>query len=112
MELTNNFFLGSVIDELHKSKNEIGDEIRESPEVAWNQEAFTTRYGIEALPVFESLQALYRLCEDEAIGIIKKNGHDTPIHQFQIKNWFLASITGEALQATEKEIDSDFARPN
>ena len=107
MELTNNFFLGSVIDELHKSKNDIGDEIRESPEVAWNQEAFTTRYGIEALPIFENLQALYRLCEDEAIRLIKEAGQEKPVLQFHIKNWFLDSITGEAPKGTEKEIDAD-----
>lgn len=107
MELTNNFFLGSVIDELHKQKNEIGDEIRESPEVAWNQEAFTARYGIASLPVFESLQTLYRLCETHVIDMIKKKGQDTPIHQYHIKSWFLASITGEKWQGTEKEFDAD-----
>ncbi|WP_419659516.1 putative serine/threonine protein kinase [Desulfosarcina variabilis str. Montpellier] len=107
MELTNNFFLGSVIDELHKQKNEIGEEIRESPEVAWNQEAFTTRYGLESLPVFESLQTLYRRCETQALQVIKETGQDTTIHQFHLKNWFLACITGEDLQGTDKDVDAD-----
>ncbi len=106
MELTNNFFLGNVIDGLHKSKNAIGDEIRESPEVAWNQEAFTTRYGIETLPVFEGLQMLYRRCQDEFLRLIQEAGQDLPIHEFQIKSWFLAAITGEAFHA-EKGIDDD-----
>ena len=107
MELTNNFFLGSVIDELHKSKNDIGDEIRESPEVAWDQGAFTARYGLEALPVFENLQTLYRLCEVEALRLIKADGQGKHVHQFQIKNWFLACITGEELQEEVEGIDAD-----
>lgn len=106
MELTNNFFLGSVIDELHKSKNDIGDELGESPEVAWNQGAFTARYGLEALPVFENLQALYRHCETEAMRLIKETGQGITIHPFQIKNWFLACITGEELQGMGKEFDA------
>lgn len=105
MELSNSFFLGRVIDELHRSKERIGDEIRESPDVAWDQEAFTNRYGLESLPVFEGLQSLYRLCEAEAKRIIRESGQNDKIHGFQIKNWFLAGIAGEKLSPEGKGID-------
>ena len=85
MELTNSFFLGRVIGELHDSKDKIGAEISEAPDVAWNQEAFTTRYGLASLPIFEGLQTLYRLCEAEARRIINASGHGEKIHTFQIK---------------------------
>ncbi len=106
MELTNSFFLGRVINELHESREKTGDELRESPDVAWNQEAFTARYGLAALPVFEELQTLYRLCENEVKRIAKESGAKTPIHTFQIKNWFLACIAGEALDRQEQAMDS------
>jgi serine/threonine protein kinase len=106
MELTNSFFLGRVIEELHKSKNNIGDEIREFPEVAWNQQAFTARYGLEALPVFDGLQTLYRRCEGEAFRIIKEAGHEDDVHTFQIKNWFLACISGEDPRGETKDFDA------
>ncbi|MFO7715863.1 hypothetical protein [Desulfosarcina sp.] len=105
MELSNSFFLGRVIGELHESKDKPGDEIREAPEAAWDQEAFTARYGLDSLPVFEGLQTLYRLCETQARRIIKASGHGTKIHTFQIKNWFLDTIAGEKLNQQEKEID-------
>ena len=105
MELTNSFFLGRVIDELHASKDKTGDEIREGTGVAWDQEAFTTRYGLASLPVFEGLQTLYQLCEAEAKRIIKASGQGERIHTFQIKNWFLACISGEKLSLEEKGID-------
>ncbi|MBR9987915.1 MAG: hypothetical protein KFF68_18585 [Desulfosarcina sp.] len=105
MELTNSFFLGRVIDELHASKDKTVNEIREAPDVAWDQEAFTTRYGLGALPVFEGLQTLYRLCEVETQRIFRESAHGEKIHPFQIKNWFLAYITGENRNLEEKGID-------
>ncbi|WP_155317959.1 protein kinase family protein [Desulfosarcina alkanivorans] len=104
MELTNNFFLARVIDELHASKNKTGDEIREVPDVAWDQEAFTTRYGLASLPVFEGLQTLYRNCEAEAGRIIKASRQGVKVHPFQIKNWFLTCIAGEKIDRNEKGI--------
>jgi serine/threonine protein kinase len=106
MELTNSFFLGRVINELHESREKTGDELRESPDVAWNQEAFTARYGLAALPVFEELQTLYRLCENEIKRIIKDAGASESIHTFQIKNWFLACIAGESLDHQGNGMDS------
>ncbi|MBC2711147.1 MAG: hypothetical protein HGJ94_09180 [Desulfosarcina sp.] len=105
MELTNNFFLRRVIDELHASKDKTGDEIREAPDVAWDQEGFTARYGLESLPAFEGLQTLYRLCEAEAKRILRESGQGEKIHPFQIKNWFLACIAGEKLNREEKGIE-------
>jgi hypothetical protein len=104
MELTNNFFLARVIDELHASKDKTGDEIREVPNVAWDQEAFTTRYGLASLPVFEGLQTLFRSCEAEVMRIIKASGQGVQAHTFQIKNWFLSSIAGEKIDRKQKEI--------
>jgi serine/threonine protein kinase len=106
MELTNSFFLGRVIDELHESKDKTGDELGEAPDVAWDQAAFTTRYGLASLPVFEGLQTLYRLCEAETKRIIKASGQGTTIHTFQIKNLFLAFISGENRDLEEKGIDA------
>jgi serine/threonine protein kinase len=105
MELTNSFFLGRVIDELHESKDNTGNEIREAPDVAWNQEAFTTRYGLASLPVFEGLQTLFQLCETETKRIFKESAHGEKIHTFQIKNWFLAYISGESRNLEEKGFD-------
>ncbi|WP_372682173.1 hypothetical protein [Desulfosarcina sp.] len=105
MELTNSFFLGRVIDELHASKDHTVNEFLEAPDVAWDQEAFTIRYGLGALPVFEGLQTLYRLCEAEAKRIVNASAPGEKIHPYQIKNWFLAYITGENRQLKEKGID-------
>jgi serine/threonine protein kinase len=105
MELTNSFFLGRVIDELHGSKDKTGDEFREAPDVAWDQEAFTTRYGLASLPVFEGLQTLYRLCEAETRRIVRESGRGETVHPFQIKNWFLAYISGENRELEAKGLD-------
>ena len=105
MELNNSFFLGRVINELHASKDKTVNEIREAPDVAWDQEAFTTRYGLAALPVFEGLQTLYRLCEAETKRIFKASAHGESVHTFQIKNWFLAYITQETPTLEGKGID-------
>ena len=106
MELSNSFFLGRVIDELHETKDKTGNEFREAPDVAWDQEAFTTRYGLVSLPVFEGLHTLYQLCEAETNRIIKESGQGEKVHTFQIKNWFLAYISGENPNIEEKGIDA------
>ena len=106
MELTNSFFLGRVINELHESKDKTGDEIREAPNVPWDQEAFTARYGLASLPIFEGLQTLYQLCENEAKRIFRESGDGNRVHTFQIKNWFIAAIAGEALTLEGQSIDA------
>jgi serine/threonine protein kinase len=107
MELTNNFFLGRVIGELHEAKNKIGDEFREAPDVPWDQDAFTARYGLDALPVFEGLQALYQSCEKEAKRIVREAGRRDQLHTFQIKNWFLACIAAEKCSQVDKTADPE-----
>jgi len=107
MELTNSFFLGRVFTELHQSKNKVADEFRDAPEVPWDQDAFTVRYGLDAMPVFEGLQSLYRQCEIEAKRIFQASGTGDPVHTFQIKNWFLNCLAGEAIGHDEKEIDAE-----
>jgi serine/threonine protein kinase len=104
MELTNNFFLGRVIDELHASKDHIGNEILQAPEVVWDQAAFTTRYGLASLFVFEGLQTLYQIFEAEVHRIINASGQGLKIHTFQIKDWFLTCIAGEKVNWEENEI--------
>ena len=110
MELSNSFFLGRVIDELHASKTKTGDELRESPDVAWDQAAFTTRYGLASLPVFAGLQSLYRDCEAKAREIIKGAGQGDQIHTFQIKKWFLAAIAREQLSHTQEGVNEALLR--
>ena len=97
MELTNNFFLSRVIDELHATKEQIGDEIREAPEAAWNQQAFTARYGLGSLSLFEGLQNLYRDCDIEVRRIIRESGRDVNIQPFQIRSWILSKLAGETI---------------
>ncbi len=106
MELAHSFFLGRVIDDLHRSKYRIGQEIREMSDMAWSQEAFTACYGLESLSVFEGLQALYRVCEAQVGCIIKESGRTEKIHPFQIKNWFLAAIAGERLTKKETGLEA------
>ncbi len=110
MELSNSFFLGRVIAELHESKNKLADEFREAPDVPWDQDAFTTRYGLDAMPVFEGLQTLYRQCENEAKRVFQASGATKPVHAFQIKNWFLNCLAGEAVGQDEKEIDGELLK--
>ena len=106
MELSNSFFLGRVISELHKSKNRIAEEFREAPEVPWDQDAFTARYGLDSLPVFEGLHTLFQLCEKEVQRIVWESGRREQIHTFQIKNWFITAITGEALNQEERGMEA------
>ena len=106
MELTHNIFLGRVIDELHVTKDRLGDEIREIPDLAWDQQAFTHRYGLSFLPVFNRLQTLYKRCEAEVHRIAQSGERPQKVHPFQIKNWFLSRIANEELQWLEKDGDA------
>ena len=105
MELTNNFFLGRVINELNSARSTAGDEIHEAPEVAWDQAAFTTRYGLASLPVFEGLQTLYRQCETDALRIVRTSGPHRTVHPFQIKKWFWSCLLGMGVHPQEERLD-------
>ena len=105
MQLTNNFFLGRVINELNAARSTAGDEIHEAPEVAWDQAAFTTRYGLASLPVFEGLQALYRQCESDALRIVRASGQHLTVHPFQIKKWFWSCLLHMRVHPQDQKID-------
>jgi hypothetical protein len=105
MELTNNFFLGRVINELNAARSTAGDEIHEAPEVAWDQSAFTTRYGLASLPVFEGLQTLYRQCETDALHIVRTSARHQTVHPFQIKQWFWSCLLGMGVDPHENKLD-------
>ncbi len=105
MELTNNFFLGRVINELNAARSTAGDEIHAAPEVAWDQAVFTTRYGLASLPVFEGLQTLYRQCEADALQIVRTSNRHQTIHPYQIKKWFWSCLFGPGVHPQDKRLD-------
>lgn len=94
MELSNNFFLGRVIGELHEIRENITDEMTQRPQIAWDHQEFTGRYGLESLPIFTRLQALYRQFDAGVWKIAKEEDLFSSVHKYQIQAWFLSIATG------------------
>lgn len=104
MELSNSFFLGRVIDELHEAKVNIVDELNERPETLWNQQEFLGRYGADSLGVFSSLQAIYGSCERKIMERARKLGCAHKLRQYEIKQWFLLHLAGKKIEGEFAEI--------
>ncbi len=108
MELSNSFFLGRVISELHELKESAGDEMAKRPNVAWDQQEFSARYGLDALSIYVKLQVLYTLFETNVWEIAKNENLFSSVHKYQIRSWFLSTVTGGRPKPKEGEFNRTF----
>lgn len=109
MELSNDFFVGSVIRDLH-AKIVTRDNIRSDLDMAWEQEAFIARYGLAEFPVFEKIQRLGHVFTEIAPQVLRKMNVSAigPLQTWQLKNWLLMTLSGHEQPEDLADVDPEF----
>ncbi len=110
MDLSKYFFLGHIINSLHNMDKKMRDEILQNPQIMWDTQAFSGRYGLEDSDPCLQIQNLFAEYESE----IKKNppqggAGESSILQYRIKEWFVAFLSGNKIHPNDKNLDIETA---
>ena len=102
MDLSQYYFLGHILDELHDIKNLIAREIFENAEIIFEPAKFKGRYGVENDAIFEVREA-YNRVETDIRNLAAKTGINANIPLYQFQSWFYTHLAG-------REVTEDSSR--
>ena len=105
MDLSQYYFLGNILDELHDIKNLIAREISENAEIIFEPTKFKGRYGVENDTIFE-LREVYNRIEPDIRKLAAKTGVNVNIPIYQFQSWFYTHLAGN--QVAENSSKSNY----
>jgi serine/threonine protein kinase len=91
MDLSQYYFLGHILEELHDIKHLIAREIFENAEIIFEPAKFKSRYGVENDALFEVRQ-VYNRVEAEIRNLVAQNGLNANIPLYQFQSWFYTHL--------------------
>jgi serine/threonine protein kinase len=100
MDLSQYYFLGRILDELHDIKNLIAGEIFENAGLIFEPAKFKGRYGVENDAIFE-VREVYNRAEADIRELVDRSGINTNIPIYQFQSWFYTHLA-----AREVALDS------
>lgn len=91
MDLSQYYFLGHILDELHDIKDLITREIFENAEALFEPAKFKGRYGVEKDAIFE-VRVVYNRVEADIRKLVAQSGIDSNIPLYQFQSWFYSAL--------------------
>ena len=91
MDLSQYYFLGHILDELHDIKDLIAREIFENADVLFEPAKFKGRYGVEKDAIFE-MRVVYNRVEADIRKLVAQTGSSSNIPIYQLQSWFYSAL--------------------
>jgi len=91
MDLSQYYFLGHILDELHDIKDLITREIFENADIIFEPAKFKGRYGLEKDAIFE-VRVVYNRVEADIRKLVAQTGIDSNIPLYQFQSWFYSAL--------------------
>ena len=91
MDLSQYYFLGHILDELHDIKDLIAREIFENAEILFEPAKFKGRYGVEKDAIFE-VRVVYNRVEADIRKLVAQTGINSNIPIYQFQSWFYSAL--------------------
>lgn len=110
MDLSTNFFLGSTLKDLHANPHKLVTEIMGNPDIIWDHQGFIGRYESRAWPICNRLQHIFSRLEYKIKRLAKLLEVTTPIHDYQLRKWFLRHLCKEWVQDRNEKYDPQFIK--
>jgi hypothetical protein len=107
MDLSQYFFLGHIINDIHDLDNRVFQEIVGYPAVIWENHGFEGRYGFENDAVVDGIKSVYSIYEDKISLLLKKYERTHPVDNYVLQKWFLAHLAGREIETKEKELSEE-----
>ena len=107
MDLSQYYFLGHILDELHDIKDLITREIFENADIIYEPAKFKGRYGVEKDAIFE-VRVVYSRVEADIRKLIAKTGISANIPIYQFQSWFYSALAQKEVAADGNKYPATF----
>lgn len=107
MDLSQYYFLGHILDELHDIKDMITREIFENAEIIFEPAKFKGRYGLEKDAIFE-VRVVYSRVEADIRKLVAQTGIDSNIPLYQFQSWFYSALAQKEVVEDNDKYPADF----
>ncbi len=107
MDLSQYYFLGHILDELHDIKDLITREIFENANIIFEPAKFNGRYGVEKDAIFE-VREVYNRVEADIRRLVAQTGIDSNIPIFQFQSWFYSALAQKEVVENNDKYPSTF----
>jgi hypothetical protein len=94
MDLSQYYFLGHILDELHDIKNLVAREVFENAGLIFEPAKFKGRYGVDNDAILEVRQ-IYNRVEANIRKIVDQAGINANIPMYQFQSWFYSALAEE-----------------
>ena len=107
MDLSQYYFLGHILDELHDIKDLIAKEIFENAEIIFEPAKFKGRYGVEKDAIFE-VREVYNRTEADIRKLVARTGINSNIPIYQFQSWFYSALAQKEVSEDNDKYPSSF----
>jgi len=107
MDLSQYYFLGNILDELHDIGDLITKEIVDYAEVLFEPAKFIGRYGIEKDDIFE-VRGVYNRVEVDIRKLVAQSGINSNISIYQFQTWFFSALAGKDIVEDSENYPAEF----
>lgn len=109
MDLSQYYFLGRILDELHDIKNQAAREIIENAGTIFESAKFKGRYSVESDAIFE-VREVYNRAQADMRELVDRSGINTNIPIYQFQSWFYTHLAGREVAADNGNYPETFIR--
>jgi len=107
MDLSQYYFLGHILEELHDIKHLISREIFENAEIIFEPAKFKGRYGVENDALFE-VREVYNRVEADIRRLVAETGINSNIPIYQFQSWFYSALAQKEVVADGDKFPANF----
>ena len=104
MDLAKHFFLSTTLEDIHHGHLTVAQEALRNPDLLWDQQGFTGRYGEAAGRMCHVLQDAYFRCAQPLRSAVEEAAIIDDIPDFRLRQWFLIHLAGEQLNPGKEDL--------
>jgi hypothetical protein len=108
MDLSQYYFLGYIVEQMHDLRNRIRNDIIENPGILWEPYAFEGRYGDHSTEIGIELRKTYGIYEKQARVLLENYGLQASTHTFSMQRWFALYISGQRIAQEDGKLPQQF----
>jgi serine/threonine protein kinase len=108
MSLSKHPFFNQVIEKIHGNKLWIQDEIFKNSRVFESSEAFESVYSSQKIHLYEHIHEMIKDFSRKADAMLTLYGGDSPVADYQKKEWLFAVLAKKPLRFETDELPSEF----
>lgn len=104
MDLAKHFFLSTTLEDIHHGHLTVAQQTLRNPDLLWDHQGFTGRYGEPAGKMCHVLQDAYFRNAQQLRSAVEEAAIIDDIADFRLRQWFLIHLAGEQLDPGKEDL--------